>query len=258
MMKNKKHLALLVSIIIVFSFIIGLTIYISNKYDEHHTFKSVNFNSGKPSILNCPKTAISGSNLEKHFLTKWFLDSVQYSSINEIKAVLNWMDSLNQDKSSNQQFLASVLTDSLQNKLKHSFNLYNPDSLNAILFWAGKMKAYSEVDPDYQLFFDVVSSYWINFVSNNLSKLTEDNSSLKYKFKFKYLVSVCAQNLNQPNIKVSNTEKIINYTIEGRWWYLWDRFIGGTSIIFKIVVFLFGSLIIFSFYCLFLFLRKKL
>lgn len=257
-MKNKKYLGVLLFFIIFVIFILGLTKYISKRYDENHTFKSANFTIRHQSVLNFPKNTEKSLPLESNFLTKWILDSLQYPSFNEIKQVLNWMDSLNQDKSQNQQLLAAILSDSLQNKLNPCFNLYNPDSLNTILQWAEKMKTYSEFDANYQMFFEVVSSYWINFVSNNLSKLSENNSSLKYKFKFKCLVSRCAQNLNQPNVKVSNIEKIINYTIEGRWGYLWDRFMNGTSMIFKTIVFTFGSLILFSFYCLFLFIRKKL
>lgn len=238
---------------------VGITRYISKRYDQEHTFMVVNLNSGLSGDLIPQKIPNTSSDFEKTFSAKWVLDSVQYTSFNEIKVVLNWMDSVNQDKSRNQQYLlAAILTDSLQNKIHDSFNSFNADSLNAMLVWAEKMKVLSETDANYQMFLEVVSSYWINFVSNNLSKLSEEDSFIKYKFKFKYLVSRCAQNLNQPNIKESNTEKIIKYTIEGRWGYLWDRFYNGTSIIFKTFAFLFGSFTLFSFYCLFLFIRKKI
>lgn len=257
-MKNKKYLSFLLLIIISSFLLIGMAKYIATRYDEDHTFKSVNFNSKNQNSLNFLKGTEDSLNLEGNFFSKWILDSLQYPSFNQIMQVLNWMDSINQEKNQNQQLLASVLTDSLQNKLNYGFRLFNLDSLNAILLWAEKMKTYGEVDANYQLFFEVVSSYWINFVSNNLSKLSEDSSFFKYKFKFKFLVSRCAQNLNQPNVKVNNAEKIINYTIEGRYGYLWDRFINGTSIIFKTIVFVFGGILLFSFYCLFLFVRKKL
>jgi hypothetical protein len=257
-MKNKKYIGILALVLILLTCCIGITRYISKKYDQEHSFGIVNLNNDLSNNLIFPKIEKTPFVLEKDFPTKRFLDSVQYTSFSEIKFVLNWMDSINQNKSRNQQFLASILTDSLNNKIHDSFNSFNADSLNSILIWAEKMKVLSETDADYQMFFEVVSSYWMNFVSNNLSKLSEDNSSIKYKFKYKYLVSRCAQNLNQPNIKVSSTEKIINYTIEGRWGYLWDRFYNGTSIIPKILLFTLGFLTLFSFYCLFLFIRKKI
>lgn len=253
-MKNKEYIGILILALIILTCCVGITRYISKRYDQEHTFGVVNLNNGLSEVLIL-KTPLY---LKKEFSTKWILDTVQYTSFNEIRTVLNWMDSVNHDKSRNQQYVAAILTDSLQNKIKVRFNSFNPDTLNALLVWAEKMKVLSETDADYQMFLEVVSSYWINFVSNNLSKLSEDDSSIKYKFKYKYLVSRCAQNLNQPNIKVSSTEKIINYTIEGRWGYLWDRFYNGTPIIFKILAFALGGITVFSFYCLFLFIRKKI
>jgi len=257
-MKNKRYLIFLLLFVVLLFIFLGAIKFISTRYDENHNFKIVSLSRSIQNPSNFPQFPSRKLIWEKDFPIRWVLDSVNFTSINEIKKVLCWMDTLNNDKSQNQQYLASVLTDSLQNRINYNFKEYSPDSLNAILIWAVKMKNFSEIDIDNQMFFDVVSSYWINFVSNNLSKLSVDNSCVKYKFKFKCLVSHCSQNLNEPNVKVNNTEKVINYSIEGRWGYLWDRFAKGTSVIIKVVFFVFISVLFFSFYCLLLFIRKKL
>lgn len=238
--------------IVLFNFLIS---YASNQYDNDRDFckktiaSRVNYNKIDPK-LSLVKTI-------SDFPTNYILDTLlQSGGYSELVYILNSMDS-SQVQGFEYQFV-NILTDSLFNKLKLSYISYNPNRLINDIIWAERLKDFGEVDTKNERLFSAISMYWFNIVSTNLDKQSSFNTKIKFKHSFQHLVARCSQNDYKPNIHTNNFEKTIRYVTEQKWFYMWNRFRDGTSLIYKSVVFLFVSIILFGFYCTYLFIKSKL
>ena len=190
-------------------------------------------------------------NLKKEFPYGVYLDSADHCNISSIQADLKTLNTLNPVPKENQIILAKALTGTLEEKTSLKFNTYNPDSLIMLLQWVNKFNHYKDIDTANKKFYRMVHRHWYNFVSNKLGQYHDIDPDIKYDYKFKYLVSTCQSQNYPPDIKNSNTTKIIDNVINNKWAYLFKRFWDGTGVLFKLI---FLGLILFtsySYYCVY-------
>ena len=186
-----------------------------------------------------------------------YLDSADYCDIASIHADLKVMNAIIPNTKENQKILVKALTNNLEEKISLKFNKYNPDSLIMLLQWVNKFHHYKDIDTANKKFYRMVHRHWYNFVSNKLGQYHDKDPDIKYDYKFKYLVSICQSQNYPPDIKNSNTAKIIENMVNNKWAYLFKRFWDGTGAIFKLVIL---SLILFtsySYYCVYILNFKK-
>ena len=179
---------------------------------------------------------IAINNVKEGFPYKTYLDSADICDVNSIKKDLAEIDSVNHNHSESQEIISIALTKKLEDRIAHELEEFNPDSLIKILQWADRFNYYQDLDSTNARLFSPLHSYWINFISNQLGKHSDKKPTLKYDFKFRYLLAVCQSKLNNPPIGNSHNEKIILYIIDKDWAHLFDRFWFGTTPVFKVCI----------------------
>lgn len=164
-----------------------------------------------------------------------YLASGRYCSLSAIKSDLEALDSLNPTETRlNQDILAITLTEKLEEEIAESFLQFNPDSMIQLLQWANQFNIYKELDSTHGDLFEMIYFHWLNFISNKLGGYYQEDSSIKYDYKFKYLVSTCKSKQFSPPIGNTNLEKVVNYMIDKQYSYLFFRFWNNTGLLFKI------------------------
>ncbi len=191
------------------------------------------------------------NNLTKTFPYNVYLDSANIFNIKNVLNDLALLDEFTQDSALNRDLFTRLLTEKLGDKIGNSLILYNPDSLIYLLQWADGFYHFQKIDSTNERFYRRVNRYWFNFISNKLGQFAETDPSIKYNVKFKYMVELCRARMFYPPIGNSNTEKVLNYFIEGKYSYLFQRLWFGTDIFFKLII-LFGlGFCFYSLYCIY-------
>jgi hypothetical protein len=252
---NKYIRQLFFFLFLVFLVLVGILV---------NSIKHTDYSSDIPQERDCPPSngfeikihlpvaGINANTLLEQFPRIAYLDSAGWCDAASISRDLQQLDFVNPDSTSlNRELMIQLLSSDLQKRMIGVFNNYQPDSLIQILQWADKFSHYKEVDLPNAKVYRVVSRFWFNLVSNHLGKLAEERPSIKYDFKFKYLVSYCHAKTFSPPIGYSNIEKTINYFIDKNYSYIFYRFWNSTGWLIKLAVF-FGLLLqVYAFWCVF-------
>lgn len=190
-------------------------------------------------------------NITKSFPFNSYIDSADIFNIKNVLNDLDSMDKFNENLRLNRDLFTTLLTEKLVNKIQNSLIIYKPDSLIFLLQWADGFYHYQKIDKKNERFYRRVNRFWFNLISNKLGQFAETDPSIKYNIKFKYMVELCRARMFYPPIGNSNTEKVLNYFIEGKYSYLFQRLWFGTDIFFKLII-LFGlSFCFYSLYCIY-------
>lgn len=189
--------------------------------------------------------------LDRKFPYDEFLKNGNYYSVNQLIGEIEEMN-LVQDTIINQIIISQAITERLY--LKWSLkNKYNLDEIFLKLMWIEKFNQYKELNTEYKTFFTVVYKYWMDKISNDLSKLYHTNNNIKFESKFSHLVSVCESKRFHVNIGNSKVEKFILNLKETNFIYILNRLLLDLKpIIILISIFIF----IFTIYGQFLAFKK--
>ena len=183
---------------------------------------------------------------------------VSHLNINTIFRQLHQIEDTAKDVQKVQEQYSIKLTNDLEKQLAPKFINYQPDSLLVLLQWAESFKYYAEVDANHQMLFEVINTFWMNYIANKLNTYYQANNDIKHTFKFKYLRSSCmAQQFNVP-INNTSSEKVLGYFTESKYSYLYDRFSNGTSFLFKASLFLLVLITLLSYFALFRSTKRRI
>lgn len=203
-------------------------------------------------------SGLDSSNINEIFPYNVVIDSININDIHVINSCLNELDSMFPwNKDVNPQKLSVALTQSLLNRDSLLYAEFNPDALLAIVQWAERFHFYADLDPGRSIFFNVVFDYWMNYVANKLSNYPKNNYSVKFGYRYRYLVSRCEEKGYSITIPISNIDKLVFHFSELRFPHIFNRFMGSP---FWIKVLL-GFLLLFTLFAyaiLFLFFKRRL
>lgn len=158
-----------------------------------------------------------------------------------------FLESICSDKFNVMNVMTSALT--TQNRY---WDLTNIDSLNILYNWANTFNTAIYKDSVNAIVYDAIYGYWMNELALALSTLIKDDENLRYSFKYRFLEEICRQNKLSIGAPLDSSTKIINYVIEGKWYYLIvQRLWKGTHITFKIVLILILITTLISYFLLF-------
>lgn len=184
------------------------------------------------------------------FPTKSYLDSGNYKNIGCIGNTLKELEELTKSSMIGEQILSSVLTDSLLQRDSILFSLYNLDNLIYQMQWVEKFQYFAEIDTKHKLFFISVYDYWMSYIADKLAAFSRDSPSIKYAFKYKFLVAKCSERKYTVGVKVTAVEKVIDNIVRSKWGHLidasWNQAKLTTKFLFAFII----LIIIYGFYCI--------
>lgn len=196
-------------------------------------------------------------NLKTDFPYSIYLKSNNFQDAINLQHDIKILDSLFIDKSLVQQFIYTILTDSLYQRNYKNQVETNLDSLNTTLQWAEKFKYYGELDKENQILFQAIHTFWLSKISNILAEYSENDDSRKFNFQYRYLVAKCNEKRFNVSVKVSSVEKFIENLLENRWAHLFEASWHQSSMLQKIVIFLLFVTTIFAYFILLKFSFEK-
>jgi hypothetical protein len=185
-------------------------------------------------IRRADKSALFAS-----FPYKDYLDSESVWDIDAVKHDLLVMDSLNADQGENRKTLSNALTQVLASRERVSLQTWQPDSLLRLIQWSEQFRYYAQYDGNSDLFYQSVYQYWFDLVTGRLSALSRDKPSLKYDFKFKYLVTRCYEQRFATSLKITSYEKAFDNVLYSNWGHLINAGWTQSSTMIKVLLFLF-------------------
>lgn len=184
-----------------------------------------------------------------------YLDSADRWNIGSIKNDLKVLDDAYNDSSMNRQVLSIALTSKLFSRIDNYLNKYNPDTLIYLIQWAEKFQDYALIEPENDLFYNSICSYWLSSLSNKIHFYSTQNNSIKYDFKFKYIVARLTELSSNPGIGVTKFEKVIDNVVSNKWSHLIESSWNQTSLLQKLAFFMIVFITIYGYYCI---IRKHL
>lgn len=149
-----------------------------------------------------------------------------------------------------EDFLYSILTDTIFKRDQKFFDGFNPKKLMSYIVFSEKMKALN-TEKRYKYFYMGVSRFWLNKISNHLIECMSIERDLRFDPQFRVLVSRCAQNGFHIPIAYSSADKVTEYLIQSRYSYVLGRIWLRTSILQKTVIALILSLTFFAYFYIF-------
>lgn len=195
--------------------------------------------------------AIDAVALRENFPYQAYVDSADVCDINAIGRDLALLDSVNaQDPALNRELILTALTTELERKIAPSVITYNPDSLILLLQWAGRFNYYKDIDKKNARLFKITHRHWLNFIANKAGEFYDKHPAIKHDFKFKYLVAGLKAKNYTPAIGNTQDEKVVNYFIESKYMYLFNRYWNGTGFLFKLAGMLLTFIVFYGFYCI--------
>ncbi len=200
---------------------------------------------------------LNQNNLIKDFPYNIYLDSANYDNIVSLRRAISDLDSISKDHMLNQQVLSIALTEKLDERINSNFEKYNPDSLITLIQFAEKFNLYSETDRENAILYRSIYEHWMDYTIKKLDFYYNENLSIKYNYKYKYLVSRCSEKTYYGAVGKTQFEKVVNNVIEKNWSYLFNRFWIATSAPFKTIGFLLMLITLYGYICIFRFHFKK-
>lgn len=166
------------------------------------------------------------------------LNEFNYCQLPQLQKDLDYLiDSLNCSESVVDELFA-IYTDSLSDYYVLDTTELNSNNLMELIILGERANYYCEINDKYKYFYRGIGRFWLDKVSSHIVKLNKGKSKLKYDPNFKILVNRCAQNNYHIELKYNNTEKIANYLVEKRFSYILGRLWNGTSMWFKLLLFI--------------------
>lgn len=252
--------------IFLFSFIAVFFIFIIYVL---YTAKETDYNNTIPIARNCENLdskfdfeavlkKLDLSELRAVFPYDTYLEFENYCDAEAIKRSLEKLNTINVNKEdSNRDILIHTLTNKLEAKIETRFQEFNADSLIMLLQWIDEFKTYEKIDTKNGALYGIIYEHWMGFISNRLGVYYNDNPFIRFDFKFKYLQSVCQSKRFAPAVGQSNLEKVVEYTLNQEYTYLFNRFWNGTNIFVKLIFVLLFSIFIYMLYCTYQYSFKK-
>jgi hypothetical protein len=190
---NWKSISLLLSFVlaVILVFVVFVVVRVDNSKDIPPVSTAVTTSQADISLL---LKAVQPDQLQKQFPFNEYLKTGNYAHPVLLKKDLFILDSLYPaDPMSNQALLSAALTDSLYERKKHLFSGYQPDSLIQLMQWVEPYTHFAVFDKNAELLYLSVYDYWINKISNYLTQYSQQNSKVKYDYKFSYIFSRFAE-----------------------------------------------------------------
>jgi hypothetical protein len=236
---RKKYIVFLFLLLLVFStFVYFLNIVTNIDYDNID-YKFCIEREESTSVLR--ELQLDNLITTINFPYDEFLQNINYCDLKVVKQSLSELEKITGNSFLTQEILSIAYTKELRKKLPENLDL---NSIAFLISWVDNLNVCSKLDETCELFYIAVYSDWYAIFNEELLKIYQNNKSIKYNFKFRYLSQKCAEAKMPLNITPSKFEKIIYNFIDSNWSYLFNRFWGGTSLVFKF--FLVFILIVFS------------
>jgi hypothetical protein len=189
-------------------------------------------------------------NVEASFPFGKYLDSANYNSIVCIKKDLKQLDSATHDRMLSQKILSDALTSKLSARISSQFVKYAPDSLIYLMQWAEKFQFYADADDENSILYRSIFYHWFSFIGDKLTEYSKEKPSIKYDFKFKYLLARCNEKKVSPSVKITSFEKVIDNVVQSKWGHLFDASWNQASWLQKVGVLLLAFLFLYGIYCI--------
>jgi len=235
-----------------FALVIVLVYYISNIDCSSNFAINSNCEINRVYDISSHIKKLSAINIHKEFPYDIYLDSSNYNNVEQLLHDISTLDSfipLNHEI--NLEVLSTALTDKLNERYKNRFHEYSPDSILLIIQWAEKFHSYANIDRSNARLYESIYDNWIEFAIQRLDEYYYTDNSIKYNFKYKYLLERCRENKFNGSVGFTRFEKVINNIIEKKWRYLLNRFWIGTTIYCKLFAVIIIGLTTYSYYCIF-------
>ena len=189
--------------------------------------------------LNEELMAVDSHEIFVKFPYEKYLKESSYCDIKNINSHILTLDSIyNNHWDITLEVLRTTLTDSLKSYHENELEHFNPQFLINKVEWAKKMKRYGECFPENQYLFDITYEYWMRNISSYLGIYQSNESNLKYDYRFKYLTTNLSLEKYFVSFGFSKSQKLVNYLVEGRYMYIWNRIYKSTGIATKIILIL--------------------
>lgn len=247
-MSNEKRNIL---IVIFFALCIGLLFYfLSKANNDNYLPEQKTVEEGCIYNLASRIKGANSSTLISIFPTKSYLDSGNYINIECLLSELNDIDNITKDPSMSQQIMSTILTDSLLKRDSINYKTYNPDKYIYLMQSIEKYQYYAEIDSKHKIFFMAIYDFWMNFISDKLTNFSKEEPSIKYGFKYKFLVAKCSERKYNIGVKVTATEKVIDNLVRSKWGHLFDASWNQTTLIKKLIFVFIFLVFFYGIYCI--------
>lgn len=237
--------------IIIFGFLALLFLVVmsltKNSYENDCLFKKFpDFRSNEKIIhLSDLIHLDSNTTIEKAFPYDKYISSDNWKKINSVRNDLIFLDSINKDPYGNMSVVSIVLTNKMQ-----VWDTENLDSLNLLLNWVERFNIEPISSDKYDILYKSVYGYWLSFISQKLDKINQDDYSIQFNYRFKYLrMRCCEQKFGCGDRNNLFTKAVLNF-IESDWGHLISRFWIGTSFLFKAICFFLVVLTLYGYGCI--------
>lgn len=249
---------------VIFIFILLYFVFVSNQNDNIPV---------NPILSNIPAqdtfdfknylTSADSENVANKFPYKAYLKTERYKDPAALKNDLDGLDMIfpmNKESGDNLSAMFNAITDTLFLNKKEKLTQYQPDDLIKILQWGEALKYGAVYDSNNKLFFNAVSDYWLNLLSQKLNEFSKKTPDLKYAYKFRYMKSRLEEGSYIIASVVTPLEKIGLNINQNKWGHLFQASWNQTSSIQKIGFIIFILLTAFCYIYVFfsLIIKKKM
>lgn len=182
------------------------------------------------SLLN----RISHQNSTEHFPYHLIAQTIPLTDYRKQKALLDHLKEASAPD--NERFMSNMfvaLSDSLLAVYQERLNF---EDLNTLLSLTNDVKGlhyYAAADTNYQIVYDALFHYWMQFINQKLESVADKNYWSKYSFEYKYIYTVSEQYYYNPSIGLGNAEKVLDNFADNKYGYLFNRLLLRTSILQK-------------------------
>ncbi|MFK8101610.1 MAG: hypothetical protein AB8G15_03765 [Saprospiraceae bacterium] len=207
------------------------------------------------------EVALNGLDLTKlnaAFPYEAYLASSDYCNAAAIENSLKKLNQLNPNQpEENSDILISALTNKLEARVEERFKNFNADSLIMIQQWVDEFFTYEKVKLENAAVYGIIYEHWMGFIAKQLGEHYDRQPAIKFRFKFKYLQSICQSKRFSPAVGKSNLEKVIDYSLGQEYGYLLNRLWNGTGFLIKLVFLLLFVIFLYLLYCTYQYNFKK-
>jgi hypothetical protein len=245
--QNIKAFLLVCGVAFIVLFIACFT-WAINYSDSSYTFDNYKLVSGTDILqLNNYIDKSNCDRIDSIFPYTKYLQSDNWKDVNQFNNDYTYLSTV----CANNFLIMNTLSNCVTTKLKY-WDLKNIDSLNVLYNWVKSYKNTTFKDSENEILYEAVYDYWMNEIALALGNMVKENESIRYSFKYRFLSEICRQDQKTIGAPLDGVTKIINYVIEGKWYYLIvQRLWMGTHFTFKIVLIFIVITTLFSYFLLF-------